>query len=73
MTISQNNIDHQDSISLAQALAEARRAAGYSFEDLAIASGLTVSELEALENGKDQDPARLKRVASSLQLNHLVI
>ncbi|MFD1745675.1 helix-turn-helix domain-containing protein [Rhizobium helianthi] len=73
MTISQTHFNHHNSISLAEAIAEGRRAAGYSFDDLAIACGLTVSELEALEKGRDQDPVRLKRVASALQLHHLVV
>lgn len=73
MTISQSNFDDQKTVSLAQALAEGRRSVGYSFDELAVASGLTVGELEALENGIDQDPGRLKRVATALQLHHLAV
>lgn len=73
MTISQNNFDHQKTVSLAQALAEGRRSAGYSFDELAVASGLTVGELEALEKGLDRDPGRLRRVATALQLHQLAI
>ena len=72
MTISHNNFDSNQSISIGQAIATARRAAGYSLEDLAITTGLTVAELEALEGGSDADEARLKRVAGALQLQGLL-
>lgn len=71
MTISHSNFDSNQTISIAQAIATARQAAGYSLEDMAITTGLTVSEIEALESGKDTDTARLKRVMSSLQLQGL--
>ena len=71
MTISQSNFDSNQSISIAEAIATARRTAGYSLEDLAITTGLTVEELEALESGQDVDPAHLKRAATALQLSQL--
>lgn len=71
MTISHSNFDDNHAISIAETIATARKAAGYSLEDLAITTGLTVSELSALEDGKDRDDARLKRVAAALQLQGL--
>jgi isopropylmalate/homocitrate/citramalate synthase len=68
MTISQTNFENNRAISIAETIATARKAAGYSLDDMAITTGLTVSELSALEDGKDVDPARLKRVAAALQL-----
>ncbi|WP_137136290.1 helix-turn-helix transcriptional regulator [Rhizobium sp. FKY42] len=68
MTISHSNFDDNRAISIAETIATARRTAGYSLEDLAIATGLTVAELEALENGTDTDSTRLKRVAVALRL-----
>ncbi|MCO5732017.1 helix-turn-helix transcriptional regulator [Rhizobium sp. SSA_523] len=73
MTIAQNNIESVSSVSIASTLADARRAAGYSLDDLAITCGLTVDELEAIEGGSDLDPARLQRVASALQLRQLIL
>lgn len=71
MTISQNNFETNHTISIAEAIATARRTAGYSLDDLAITTGLTVAELEALESGRDADPAHLKRAATALHLDHL--
>ncbi len=73
MTISQTNFDSAQSISVATAIADARHEAGYSLDDLAITCGLTIAELEAIENGSDLDPARLQRVASALKLRSLSI
>ncbi|MCJ8509067.1 helix-turn-helix transcriptional regulator [Rhizobium lemnae] len=71
MTISHSNFDNNRAISVAETIATARKTAGYSLEDLAITTGLTVTELTALEDGKDANPARLKRVAAALQLHGL--
>ncbi len=73
MTISQTNFDASKSVSIASTVAEARRAAGYSLEDLAITCGLTVEELTAIETGADLDPSRLQRVAAALKLRSLSI
>ncbi|MCY1667902.1 helix-turn-helix domain-containing protein [Rhizobium sp. SL86] len=73
MTISQTQFDTTKSVSIASTIAEARRAAGYSLEDLAIACGLTVGELGAIESGADLDPSRLQRVAAALKLRSLAV
>lgn len=73
MTISQTDFDTSKSVSIASTVAEARRTAGYSLEDLAIACGLTVEELTAIETGADLDPNRLQRVAAALKLRSLSI
>jgi hypothetical protein len=53
---------------IAGAVSEARQAVGYSFEQLAVTTGLTVDELVAVEDGKGADPALLQRIASGLGL-----
>jgi transcriptional regulator with XRE-family HTH domain len=73
MTISQTDFDTKNSVSIASTIADARRTAGYSLEDLAIACGLTVQELEVIETGADLDPGRLQRVAAALKLRSLTI
>lgn len=50
------------------ALKEAREAAGYSIEDLAIATGLTHQEISDAETGIDQDQSHLGRIAAALKL-----
>lgn len=41
---------------------------GYTAEDLAIASGLTVEELNGIETGTDTEPSKLHRIAHSVGL-----
>jgi transcriptional regulator with XRE-family HTH domain len=73
MTISQTQFDTTKSVSIASTIAEARRSAGYSLDDLAITCGLTVRELEAIETAADLDPSRLQRVAAALKLRSLTV
>ncbi|MGF9692083.1 MULTISPECIES: helix-turn-helix domain-containing protein [unclassified Rhizobium] len=73
MTIMQTKFDPANSVSIASKITEARKASGYSFEDLAIACGLTIAELETIEDGRDLDPLRIQRVASALRLPALPI
>ena len=47
-------------------LAEARQRRGYSLDDVAETSGLTVDEVAALESGEDTDLARTARAAAAL-------
>ncbi|MBY3031134.1 helix-turn-helix transcriptional regulator [Rhizobium leguminosarum] len=47
-------------------LAEARLARGYSLNDVAETTGLTVAEVTALENDADFDASRIRRIASAL-------
>jgi transcriptional regulator with XRE-family HTH domain len=47
-------------------LYEARHRRGYSLEDVAETTGLTVIEVQALEEGVDCDQSRLRRAASAL-------
>ena len=44
-----------------------REASGYSLEQLAVTSGLAISEIMGLEAG-ETDPAKLARLASALGL-----
>lgn len=46
-----------------------RESAGYSIEDLAVTCGLANSELTAIEDGNDADPAKLRRIAAALQVS----
>lgn len=73
MSISMNNFEaavEKDVLSAkaGEAVAEARQAVGYSLEQLAVTTGLTVDELTAIESGVAADPAQLQRVASGLGL-----
>lgn len=45
-----------------------RESAGYSIEDLAVTCGLANSEITAIEDGSDADPAKLRRIAAALQV-----
>lgn len=45
-----------------------RESAGYSIEDLAVTCGLANSEISAIEDGTDADPAKLRRIAAALQV-----
>ena len=49
--------------SAVKALREAR---GYSVEDLAVTCGLAISEIIGIESGDDEDPGKLRRIASAL-------
>jgi len=73
MTISVNNFASANGTKLslqniASAVADARRAVGYSIEELAITTGLVNDEIVRIENGTDADPAKLKRIAAALQV-----
>lgn len=50
-------------------LKQARVAAGYSVEDLAVATGLTHGEIIDIENGHDEHHGRLQRVAAVFQVS----
>ncbi|MEP7453121.1 helix-turn-helix domain-containing protein [Phyllobacterium sp. SB3] len=41
---------------------------GYTAEDLAVACGLTVEELNCIETGADAEPGKLHRIAHSVGL-----
>lgn len=45
-----------------------RETVGYTIEDLAVTCGLTSVEISDIESGSDNDPAKLKRVATALQV-----
>ncbi|MBX4893442.1 MULTISPECIES: helix-turn-helix domain-containing protein [Rhizobium] len=47
-------------------LEEARLTRGYSLDDVAETTGLTVAEVTALENDADFDASRIRRTASAL-------
>lgn len=73
MSISMNNFEPaaentSAAAQIASAVAEARQAVGYSVEQLAVTTGLTVDELTAIENGQGAEPSLLQRVATGLGL-----
>ncbi|UCI33070.1 helix-turn-helix domain-containing protein [Mesorhizobium sp. B4-1-4] len=45
-----------------------RETRGYSVEELSLTCGLSVDEIEDIESGRAADPAKLRRIASALQL-----
>ncbi len=45
-----------------------RQSMGYSFEDLAIASGLTIEEITLIESNELTEPQKLDRLTSSVGL-----
>lgn len=73
MSISMNNFEtaSEKNVSgeqVAAAVAEARLAVGYSLEQLAVTTGLTIDQLTAVENGEGADAAVLHRIATALGL-----
>ena len=73
MSISLSNLDASKAtavpaVNVAGAVRAAREAVGYSVDDLAVTCGLVVNEIEEIESGEDADPAKLKRIASALQV-----
>ena len=72
MSISLTNLDESTStvasINVAQAVKAAREAAGYTIDDLSVTCGLVASEIAEIENGENADPAKLRRLASALQV-----
>ena len=73
MSISLSNLDASkatavSAVNVAAAVRAAREAVGYSLDDLSVTCGLVVNEIEEIESGEDADPAKLKRIASALQV-----
>jgi transcriptional regulator with XRE-family HTH domain len=70
MSISISDFDQASAISTGAGakVKAAREAAGYSIEDLAVTCGLANSEISAIEEGIDADPAKLRRIAPALQI-----
>jgi transcriptional regulator with XRE-family HTH domain len=61
-------MDHTtNSAERAPSLQEGRFAKGYSLEDLAIATGLTVDEIEAAERGDQVPEDNLERIGHALR------
>ncbi len=52
--------------SVSRLLKDAREQRRYSFDDVAETSGLTVSEIAALESGKGKNSTHIARVAAAL-------
>jgi transcriptional regulator with XRE-family HTH domain len=69
MSISMSDFDQASVISAGARVKAAREAAGYSIEDLAVTCGLANSEISAIEDGADADPAKLRRIAPALQID----
>jgi transcriptional regulator with XRE-family HTH domain len=55
-------------ISPQNALRAIRETKGYSMEELSLTCGLATFELADIENGKDVDPVKLRRIAAALRL-----
>lgn len=73
MTISVNKLSSVGGMQIspqhiANAVNEARRAVGYSIDELAITTGLVGDEIVRIENGADADPLKLKRIAAALRV-----
>ncbi|AYG62751.1 helix-turn-helix transcriptional regulator [Rhizobium jaguaris] len=73
MSISINNFNEVQTEALqaddvAARVKAARETVGYSIEDLAVTCGLANEELIDIEGGADIDPAKLRRIATALQL-----
>ncbi|MEW6633525.1 MAG: helix-turn-helix transcriptional regulator [Pseudomonadota bacterium] len=51
------------------ALKAIRETRGYTIEELSLTCGLAVGEIIDIEDGKDADPAKLRRIASALQVS----
>jgi transcriptional regulator with XRE-family HTH domain len=45
-----------------------RETRGYSLEELSLACGLATNEIADIENGKNADPLKLRRIASALRV-----
>ncbi|QIA24009.1 helix-turn-helix transcriptional regulator [Mesorhizobium sp. AA22] len=50
------------------ALKAIRETRGYSMEELSLTCGLAVDEIADIENGKNADLSKLRRIASALRL-----
>jgi transcriptional regulator with XRE-family HTH domain len=72
MTIVPNNFDGAGAVAnatVASRVRTHRESAGYSIEDLAVTCGLANTEISAIEEGSDADPAKLRRIAAALQVS----
>jgi transcriptional regulator with XRE-family HTH domain len=72
MNISLNHVDQSsdevvDVLQVGNRVKQARQAAGYSIEDLAVTCGLTSDEITRIEDGFEIDMQHLKRIAPALQ------
>jgi len=50
------------------ALKAVRETRGYSIEELSLTCGLSTNEIADIEDGRDADPAKLRRIAAALQV-----
>jgi transcriptional regulator with XRE-family HTH domain len=72
MTISVRTTDNRletDNF-FADLILSARKAAGYTLEQVAITTGLTADEINAIENGSEIESSKVKRLASALRIPH---
>lgn len=53
---------------VAATVRDARLAAGYSQDDLALTCGLTIAEIRDVEYAIDTNPTRLRRIFAALRL-----
>lgn len=73
MTVSISNIKASQSGAVisgqvARAVVEARVAAGYSIDELALTTGLVHDEIVGVEEGSNADPSKVKRIAAALKM-----
>ncbi|KAA1180414.1 helix-turn-helix transcriptional regulator [Rhizobium tropici] len=73
MSITPNNIDSSKASTvphgeIAAAVRQAREAIGYTVDDLSETCGLTSEEIIEIEAGAEADSAKLRRVATALQV-----
>lgn len=68
ISVSKPSTGSKTSAPFAGKILNARNAAGYTVDQLALTCGLTSQEITALETGADSDPMRIRRVATALQI-----
>jgi transcriptional regulator with XRE-family HTH domain len=71
--IEDSDVPSSRSIVISQALVSARRAAGYSLEQVAVTSGLTEFEIAQVEDGRDVDERLITRIAKALGIKQITL
>lgn len=70
MTISIRTTEHSSKTEkfFADLFVTARKAAGYTLEQVAITSGLTAAEIIAIESGREFEDGKIRRLATALRI-----
>ncbi|MDW6023044.1 helix-turn-helix transcriptional regulator [Mesorhizobium sp. BAC0120] len=58
--------EHADEVH--NAVRAIRERTGYTLEQLSLTCGLSLQEITEIEDGRDTDPEKLRRIAAALQL-----